>query len=106
MGADSLMHTPESDTARVYAGTDKWACKRHTGTVYLDVGIPSWGAVRISGAIDDAMMRRLSADRTSPWSVVVYDHPARYIGILMGQRDGTQMHRTFNLPTDSLWTGQ
>jgi hypothetical protein len=52
------------------------------------------------------MMRRVSGDRTSPWWVGTYDHPARYIGILMGQRDGTAMHRTFNLPTDTLWTGQ
>ena len=106
MGADSLMHTPEADTARKYAGTDMWACKRHTGEVYLDTGNPLWGAVRVSGAIDEAMMRRVSSDRTSPWWVGTYDHPARYIGILMGQRDGPEMHRTFNLPTDSLWTGQ
>jgi hypothetical protein len=106
MGADSLMYTPEADTARKYEGTDMWACKRANGEVYLDVGNELWGAIRVSGAIDDAMMRRVSGDRTSPYWVGTYDHPARYIGILMGQRDGPGMHRTFNLPTDTLWTGQ
>jgi len=104
MGADSLMHTPEADTARKYAGTDMWACKRHTGEVYLDVGNELWGAIRVSGAIDDAMMRRVSGDRTSPWWVGTYDHPARYISILMHKRDGAAILEKMGLPTDSLWT--
>jgi len=104
MGADSLMHTPEADTARKYGGTDMWACKRANGEVYLDTGNPLWGAIRVGGAIDDAMMRRVSGDRTSPWWVGTYDHPARYIGILMHKRDGAAMLKTMGLPTDSLWT--
>jgi len=102
MGADSLMYTPEADTARKYAGTSLWACKRHTGEVYIKTYTGE--AVDVSGAIQQAIMRRISGDRTSPYWVGNYDHPARPAAILMHKRDGTPMLKKMGLPTDSLWT--
>jgi hypothetical protein len=104
MGADSLMHTPEADTARRYAGTDMWACKRHTGEVYIKTYTGE--AVDVSGAIQQAIMRRITTDRTSPYSTVVFDHPARPAAILMHKRGGTAMLKKMGLPTDSLWTSE
>jgi len=101
MGADSLMHTPEADTARRYAGTSMWACKRHTGEVYIKT--PMGKAVDVSGAIQDAIMRRVTSDRTSPYWVGNFDHPARPTAILMHKRDGATMLKMMGLPTDSLW---
>jgi hypothetical protein len=101
MGADSLMHTPEADTARKYAGTDMWACKRHTGEVYIKTYLGE--AVDVSGAIQDAIMRRVTSDRTSPYWVGNFDHPARGTAILMHQRDGKAILKKMGLPTDSLW---
>jgi len=101
MGADSLMHTSETDTARKYAGTDMWACKRHTGEVYIKTYTGE--AVDVSGAIQQAIMRRITTDRTSPYWVGNYDHPARPTAILMHKRDGTAMLEKMGLPTDSLW---
>jgi hypothetical protein len=102
MGADSLMHTPEADTARRYAGTSMWACKRHTGEVYIKT--PMGEAVDVSGAIQQAIMRRITTDRTSPYWVGVFDHPARTTAILMHKRGGKAMLKMMGLPTDSLWT--
>jgi len=104
MGADSLMHTPEADTARRYAGTSLWACKRHTGEVYLKT--PMGEAVDVSGAIEAAIMRRITTDPTNPWWVGGFDHPARPAAILMHHRDGTAMLKKMGLPTDSLWTSE
>lgn len=104
MGADSLMHTPEADTARKYAGTDMWACKRHSGEVYIKTY--TGGAVDVSGAIQQAIMRRISGDRTSPYWVGNFDHPARSSAILMHKRDGTAALRRFGLPVDSLWMSE
>jgi hypothetical protein len=102
MGADSLMHTPEADTARKYAGTDMWACKRHSGEVYVKTYTGE--AVDVSGAIQQAIMRRITTDRTSPYWVGNFDHPARSTAMLMHKRDGTAMLKMMGLPTDSLWT--
>jgi hypothetical protein len=102
MGADSLMHTPEADTARRYAGTSMWACKRHTGEIYIKTYTGE--AVDVSGAIQQAIMRRIPGDRTSPYWVGNFDHPARPTAILMHHRDGTKMMKKMGLPTDSLWT--
>jgi len=104
MGADSLMHTPEADTARRYAGTSMWACKRHTGEVYIKTYTGE--AVDVSGAIQQAIMRRVSGDRTSPYWVGNFDHPARTTAILMHQRDGAAMLKMMGLPTDSLWKSE
>jgi len=104
MGADSLMHTPEADTARRYAGTSMWACKRHTGEVYIKTYTGE--AVDVSGAIQQAIMRRVSGDRTSPYWVGNFDHPARPTAILMHKRDGAAMLKMMGLPTDSLWTSE
>jgi len=102
MGPDSLMHTPEADTARRYAGTSMWACKRHTGEVYIK--IYTGEAVDVSGAIQQAIMRRVSGDRTSPYWVGVFNHPALHAAPLIHKRDGIEGLKRFGLPTDSLWT--
>ena len=102
MGADSLMHTPQGDTARVYASSDVWICKSHYGQTYVSNIVRDEG-IQVSGAIQQSLMRRISGDRTSPWWVGNFDHPARYAAILMHKRDGVKALEWAGLPTDSLW---
>jgi hypothetical protein len=48
-------------------------------------------------------MRRITTDRTSPYSTVVFDHPALHAAPLIHKRDGIEGLKRFGLPTDSLW---
>lgn len=103
MAQDSLMHTPQGDTARVYSGSSMWACKRPSGAVYLR---HPTGVVRIDDAVEREIMERITADRTSPYWVGNVDHPARITAIKIHQRDGVDGLKRFGLPTDSLWTSR
>lgn len=107
MTADSLLYTPEGDTARVYAGTDAWGCTLASGETYVSSLSPfDSTAYRTTSLMERQIIRRISGDRTSPWWVGSFDHPLRFTAIIIHQRDGVEGLRRFRLPTDSLWTSE
>lgn len=95
---DTLMVAGQ-DTARVYS-PGVWVCKSRYGQTYVSGPIH---VVRVSDAIEKAVMRRITADRTSPWWVGNFDHPARHAALVIHKRDSIAGLEWAGLPTDSLW---
>jgi hypothetical protein len=106
---DTPLLVAGTDSARVYVPTspqDTWVCKTTDANgqprTYVRAGV--FGVYETTSATEMAVMERISADRTSPFYVGVYDHPARYAAAtVIAKYDSTEGVRWADLPTDSLW---
>jgi len=101
---DTPLLVQGADSARVYSPDLEhgvWVCKVEGGGTYVRAHI--FGVYEVTDPVELAMMERVSADRTSAFSTVVYDHPVRYTAAqVISREDSVAGLRWADLPTDSL----